>query len=90
MEITSRLLGARDMLEMNMISAEYVMPSIRDCYSSMQRYPSYPPSFEGMKLLETWHKKLSTMKATDALTEDEVKQLKFDLGKIYDEFGTII
>lgn len=84
------MLGARDMLEMNMVSTEYLMPSIRDCFTSMQRYPSLPPTFEGMKILEGWFKKLSAMKATDSLTEEEIKQLKYDLGNIFDAFSNIV
>ncbi len=90
MEITSRLLSARDQLEMNMVSTEYLMPTIRDCYMSMQRYPSLPPTFDGMRTLETWYKKLSGMKVTETLTEEELRQLKFDLAKTFDEFGAIV
>lgn len=90
MEITRCLMGARDMLEMNMASTEYIMPAVRDCFMSMQRYPSLPASFEGMKTLENWYKKVSTMKVADTLTEEEIKQLKYDLGNIFDAFSAIV
>ena len=90
MQITSRLLGTKDMLELNMASTDYIVPAVRDCYQAMQKYPKLPKDFEGIKTLENWNKKLSTLKATDNLSEDEIKQLKFDLGNVYDAFSVIV
>ena len=90
MEITSSLLGTRDMLEMEMVSIEYILPSVRSCYMAIQKYPSYPSSFDGIKILEGWHSKLSAMKVADALEAEEIKQLKFDLGNVYDNFSQIV
>eukprot|EP00826_Nyctotherus_ovalis_P007292 TRINITY_DN1180_c0_g1_i15.p1 TRINITY_DN1180_c0_g1~~TRINITY_DN1180_c0_g1_i15.p1 ORF type:complete len:152 (-),score=29.88 TRINITY_DN1180_c0_g1_i15:17-472(-) len=90
MKITSNLLGTRDLIEMNMLAMENLVPAIRECYTSMQKYPTYPSNFKGISTLDRWNKKLSEMKAIDSLTEDEVKQLKFDIDNIYDEFSNVI
>jgi hypothetical protein len=90
MTITSRLLSTKDVLELNMASTEYIVPAVRDCYLAMQKYTKLPKDFEGLKILENWNKRLSTLKATDTLPEDEMKQLKFDLGTVYDAFSVIV
>ncbi len=90
MEITRSLMSTKDMLELEMISMDYLIPAIRDCYTNMQRYPALPASFEGLRTLEGWHKKLSGMKVSDTLAPEEVKQLKFDLGNIFDAFSALI
>ena len=90
MRITSSLMNTRDLIEMNMVAMENLAPAVRECYTSMQKYPKYPVNFKGVLKLEQWNGKLSEMKAIDKLTEDELKQLKFDIDNTYDEFSILI
>ena len=90
MEITSRLLSSRDLLEMGMTSIEYIAPSIRECYLSIQKYPDYNENFDGIKIMQGWNNKLFAMKATDELSEEDIKQLKFDLGNVFEDFSRIV
>ncbi len=90
MEITRCLMSTKDMLELEMVTMDYLIPAVRDCYTNMQRYPALPASFEGLRVLEGWCKRLSTMKVTDSLSPDEVKQLKFDIGSTLDAFSALI
>ena len=90
MEITSRLLSSRDLLEMGMTSIEYIAPSIKDCYLSIQKYPEYTATFDGIKIMQGWNNKLFEMKVTDELREEDIKQIKFDLGKVFKDFSRIV
>eukprot|EP00831_Metopus_contortus_P012011 TRINITY_DN1481_c0_g1_i5.p1 TRINITY_DN1481_c0_g1~~TRINITY_DN1481_c0_g1_i5.p1 ORF type:complete len:163 (+),score=32.85 TRINITY_DN1481_c0_g1_i5:296-784(+) len=90
MDITRCLLSTKDMLELGMVSIEYLAPSIRDCFIAMQKYPTLPSSYDGLSILERWNLKLSGMKAADQLCEDDVKQIKYDLANIFDSFGMLV
>jgi len=90
MEITGILLSTRDMLEMNMSSIDYLVPNLRTCYTALKKYPSFPPNFDGTVKMERWYNKVSELKVTDQLSEDDIKQLKFDISDVYEKFSLII
>jgi len=90
MEITGILLSTRDMLEMNMTAIDYLVPTLRTCYTALKKYPSFPSDFDGVVKMEKWYNKISELKVTDQLNENDIKQLKFDISDVYDKFSLII
>jgi ESCRT-I complex subunit VPS28 len=86
MEITKALLGTKDLLEIGVKTVEDLTPPLRDCLVALQKYPSSQSSFQGVKNLEAWYKRVSSMKASESLTDEDIRQLKFDLNNTYESF----
>jgi hypothetical protein len=49
-----------------------------------------PESYEGTEKVKNWSDKLSEMKATDNLSEDDVRQLKLDLDSACQQFKDVV
>ncbi|XP_062223188.1 vacuolar protein sorting-associated protein 28 homolog 1-like [Phragmites australis] len=78
---------AMDAVKLNMLANDQVRPLLQDLSTSMGRLgPLLPPDFEGKVKVNDWLAKLHKMGAADELTEQQARQLNFDLDSAYSTF----
>jgi ESCRT-I complex subunit VPS28 len=67
-----------------------VSPYIRDIQSSLSTYPNLPSGFTGPTIIKKWIDLFATKQATDDLSEQESRQLKFDIENVMNQFNEIV
>jgi ESCRT-I complex subunit VPS28 len=78
---------AMDAVKLNMLANDQVRPLLQELSTSMGRLgPMLPPDFEGKVKVNEWLAKLHKMGAADELTEQQARQLNFDLDSAYAAF----
>ncbi|GJN17478.1 hypothetical protein PR202_gb04547 [Eleusine coracana subsp. coracana] len=78
---------AMDAVKLNMLANDQVRPLLQELSTSMARLgPMLPPDFEGKVKVNEWLAKLHKMGAADELTEQQARQLNFDLDSAYAAF----
>ena len=87
MEITKLNISAIDVIALDIKSVDQLFPYIRDIQLSFSSFPNLPPSFVGIATLKRWSDFFQTKQATDELTEQELRQLKFDLENTMNAFN---
>lgn len=85
-ECVQNFITAMDSLKLNMIAVDQVHPLLSDLLSALNKLPILPPDFEGKTKMRDWIAKLSKMGAADELTEQQARQLLFDLDSSYNSF----
>ena len=63
---------------------------MRAVHQDLTVYPNLPPEYRGLQLMQKWVSLMDSKKATDALSEEEVRELKYDLQQAYDQFRTLV
>nr|XP_011465652.1 PREDICTED: vacuolar protein sorting-associated protein 28 homolog 1-like [Fragaria vesca subsp. vesca] len=82
-ECTQNFITAMDSLKLNMIAVDQVHPLLSDLATSLNKWTFLPPDFLGKVKLKEWIARLSKMGATYELTEQQARQLHFDLESSY-------
>ncbi|KAK1667957.1 hypothetical protein QYE76_056116 [Lolium multiflorum] len=78
---------AMDAVKLNMLANDQVRPLLHDLSTSMGKLGTVlPPDFEGKVKVNEWLAKLHKMGAGDELTEQQARQLNFDLDSAYSAF----
>eukprot|EP00191_Tetraselmis_sp_GSL018_P006399 CAMPEP_0177604194 /NCGR_PEP_ID=MMETSP0419_2-20121207/15980_1 /TAXON_ID=582737 /ORGANISM="Tetraselmis sp., Strain GSL018" /LENGTH=192 /DNA_ID=CAMNT_0019098145 /DNA_START=214 /DNA_END=792 /DNA_ORIENTATION=- len=77
---------AMDSLKLNMVAVDQVYPLLSDLVQSLHKVKQLPPDFEGKQKSKEWLSKLHAMPASQDLSEEEVRQLLFDLENAYNSF----
>ncbi|XP_010278372.1 PREDICTED: vacuolar protein sorting-associated protein 28 homolog 2-like [Nelumbo nucifera] len=85
-ECVQHFITAMDSLKLNMVAVDQVHPLLADLSSSLNRLSILPPDFEGRAKMKEWIARLSKMGAADELTEQQARQLHFDLESSYNSF----
>jgi len=62
-----------------MNSVDEIAPPIRDVHQALHNYPNLPASYTGLTSISKWVKIFETKKASDSLSPEEVRELKYDL-----------
>ncbi|KAJ7968472.1 Vacuolar protein sorting-associated protein 28-like [Quillaja saponaria] len=75
-----------DSLKLNMLAVDQVQPLLAELYASLSKLSFLPPDFEGKTKVKEWIAKLVKMGAADELTEQQARQLHFDLESSYNSF----
>ncbi|KAJ7946912.1 Vacuolar protein sorting-associated protein 28-like [Quillaja saponaria] len=75
-----------DSLKLNMLAVDQVQPLLAELYASLNKLSFLPPDFEGKTKVKEWIAKLVKMGAADELTEQQARQLHFDLESSYNSF----
>ncbi|KNC76690.1 hypothetical protein SARC_10826 [Sphaeroforma arctica JP610] len=75
-----------DSLKLGIVAVDEINPYLNDILESMQKVTTLPSDFEGKITMREWLKKTNAMKASDELTEDDVRQLSHDLEKAHTAF----
>ncbi|KAL3850852.1 hypothetical protein ACJIZ3_012734 [Penstemon smallii] len=85
-ECVQNFITAMDSLKLNMVAVDQVHPLLSDMSASLNKLSLLPPDFEGKNKMREWIARLSKMEASDELTEQQARQLNFDLESSYNSF----
>lgn len=89
-DITSKLISAMDIVTMGISSVDQLAPYIRDIQTAFNNYPNLPHNFEGITMVKKWIEFFANKTATDELSEAELRQLKFDIETIMNQFNQFL
>lgn len=87
-EITSKMITANDVLEIGQKSVDEIAPHLREAHQALSRYPNLPSVYTGLTQLTKWTKFMESKAATYELSDDEIRELKYDLGHALQNFKT--
>tara|TARA_B110000459_G_scaffold188685_1_gene222076 strand:- start:1316 stop:1942 length:627 start_codon:yes stop_codon:yes gene_type:complete len=89
-EAVHHYIGAMDTLKLNMVAKDQVAPCLSDLHSSLYKVNQLPADFPGKNMVLTWLEKLEKMRASDELSDDETRQLLFDVENSYNAFMQLL
>ncbi|KAG9452747.1 hypothetical protein H6P81_005651 [Aristolochia fimbriata] len=85
-ECVQHFITAMDSLKLNMVAVDQVHPLLSDLSASLNKLSILPSDYEGKVKMKEWIGRLSKMGAADELTEQQARQLHFDLESSYNSF----
>lgn len=89
-DIVSLFITIMDKLRLGIKAMDELHPELRDLVDTMNRLSIIPESFEGKVKVRTWLDTLNSMQASDELSDDQVRQLLFDLESAYSAFNNLL
>ena len=89
-EIVSLFITIMDRLRLEIKAMDELHPDVKELHEIMSRMSSLPPSFEGRLKVKKWLDNLNDMSASDELSEDQVRQMLFDLESAYNDFNRFL
>ncbi len=89
-EIVSLFITVMDRLRLEIRAMDELYPDVKELYETMCRMSSLPAAFEGRTKVKKWLDTLNSMQASDELTEDQVRQMLFDLESAYNDFNRFL
>ncbi|KAJ6828738.1 putative vacuolar protein sorting-associated protein 28-like protein 1 [Iris pallida] len=91
-ECVQHFITAMDSVKLNMVAVDQVHPLLSDLSGSLAKLGGgiLPAEFEGRVKVREWIARLSKMGAADELTEQQARQLHFDLESSYNSFMAAI
>lgn len=89
-DIVSLFITVSDKLKLGMKSTDEIQPDISELYDTMNRLTLIPEDFEGKQKVREWLNTFSSMAASDELSENQVRQLVFDLDSVYSSFNKLL
>ena len=78
------------MLTLEIKSVDEILPALRDVHQALSDYPKLPSDYQGLANVQKWVEKMNVMKASDDLSDDDVRQLKFDLDSAMQRFNDVV
>ncbi|EKU22796.1 ESCRT-I complex subunit VPS28 [Nannochloropsis gaditana CCMP526] len=85
-ETVQYFITAMDGVRLEQRAVDELQPMLTDIMTSLRRVQGLPAEFLGSKKLEEWLVTLNAMRAMDAITEEQARQLLFDLDQGYSSF----
>lgn len=85
-ECVQNFITAMDSLKLNMVAVDQVHPLLSDLSASLNKLSILGSDFEGKTKMREWIARLANMGAADELTEQQSRQLHFDLESSYNSF----
>ena len=89
-EIVSLFITIMDRLRLEIKAMDELHPDVKELHETMARMSSLPPAFEGRVKVKKWLDNLNSMSASDELSEDQVRQMLFDLESAYNDFNRFL
>lgn len=89
-DVVSLFITIMDKLHLNIRAMDEIHPELRDLNTTMERLSIVTSDFEGKQLVDQWLSTLGEMKASDELSEEQVRQLLFDLDQSYKAFNNLL
>eukprot|EP01107_Rhizomastix_libera_P016600 TRINITY_DN699_c0_g1_i2.p1 TRINITY_DN699_c0_g1~~TRINITY_DN699_c0_g1_i2.p1 ORF type:complete len:152 (-),score=30.58 TRINITY_DN699_c0_g1_i2:55-510(-) len=77
---------AMDSVRLKQTSIDNLHPFIAEILENLEKVPGLDASFDGKQRMKQWMVTLNSMKASDELSEDQSRQLLFDLECSYNAF----
>tara|TARA_B110000971_G_scaffold215512_1_gene249135 strand:- start:229 stop:858 length:630 start_codon:yes stop_codon:yes gene_type:complete len=85
-ETTSNFITAKDALALDQRAVDEVQPLLSDLMDSLTRVPGLPANFGPTEKLRAWLLDLHAMRASDEISDNQARQLTYDLETAYTEF----
>lgn len=79
-----------DSLKLNMAAVDQIYPLMSDLLTNLNKVDGFPSDFSGKEKVKSWISKLHSMPASQELTDNESRQLLFDLESSYNEFMSVL
>ena len=89
-EIVSLFITIMDRCRLEIRAMDELYPDVKELYEIMSRMSSLPSSFEGSVKVKKWLDELNKMQASDELSEDQARQMLFDLESAYNDFNRFL
>nr|BAN20502.1 vacuolar protein sorting 28 [Riptortus pedestris] len=89
-DIVSLFITIMDKLRLGIKAMDELHPDLRDLYDTMNQLSLLPSDFEGKAKVGEWLSQLDAMQASDELTDQQVRQLLFDLESSYNAFNKLL
>ena len=89
-DITTKFIAPLDVIALDIRSVDELLPPLREVMLALQAYPNLPGDYQGLQTVTNWVNKLGTMKASDELTEEDCRQLKFELDGAMQRFNDVV
>ena len=86
-EITQKLISAIDVMQLQFKSVDQLAPYIRDIHVALNGFPNLPANFRGLATIKKWIDFFQGKQATDELSEQECRQLQYDLENVMNQFN---
>ena len=90
MQVTELMISANDLLALEIYDIDQLTLAVKDIQAALSKFPNLPAGNECVPKINAQVQILDSKKATDTLTEDEIRTLKFDLESSLQSFRTII
>mmetsp|Transcript_19271 Transcript_19271/g.61320 ORF Transcript_19271/g.61320 Transcript_19271/m.61320 type:complete len:238 (+) Transcript_19271:3-716(+) len=85
-ETVQYFITAMDALKLDTRAVDEIFPLVSDLSNSVNKVQGLPADFSGRAKLSEWLRTLNGMRASDDLSDEQVRQLGFDLDQSYSEF----
>lgn len=82
-ETVQAFITTMDALKINMTSVDSVHPLLSDLVQSLNKLAFLPRDFDGREKTKQWLAQLNQMRASEQLTDEQTRQLLFDLESGY-------
>ena len=89
-EIVSLFITIMDRLRLDIRAMDELHPDVKELHETMARMSSLPSNFEGRLKVRKWLDNLNAMQASDELSEEQVRQMLFDLESAYNDFNRFL
>ena len=77
------MIGAIDILEIDIKEVDQIYPAINEIQNALSQYPNLPKNNDCLQKIQKWVNILKNKNASDQLSDEEIRQLKFDLDGAY-------
>ena len=87
-EATQFFITALDGLKLGMKAVDQIYGPLKDVWTALSALGDIlPADFSGSKQVQKWVSKLMAMRANDELSEEDLRQMQFDLEDAYANFS---
>eukprot|EP00028_Trichosphaerium_sp_Am-I-7-wt_P002522 CAMPEP_0168524862 /NCGR_PEP_ID=MMETSP0405-20121227/10934_1 /TAXON_ID=498012 /ORGANISM="Trichosphaerium sp, Strain Am-I-7 wt" /LENGTH=226 /DNA_ID=CAMNT_0008547213 /DNA_START=81 /DNA_END=761 /DNA_ORIENTATION=+ len=85
-EAVQHFITLMDALKLQIGAVDEIQPLVVELMESLKKLPFIAPDFEAITKLKNWLLVLGKMKAIDELSEEQIRQMSFDLDSSYTAF----
>ncbi|KAI8146541.1 vacuolar protein sorting-associated [Fennellomyces sp. T-0311] len=89
-ETVLHFITAMDTLRLNRYAVDDLHPILADLIQSLNNVPGLPADFEGRNKVRQWLITLNAMKASDEITEEQARQMLFEMEQSHTEFYRLL
>ena len=82
-ETVHQFITVLDALKLNVRAVDEISPLVRDLLGSISRTPGLPDDFEAKTKVHKWILKFNEMEASDEISEEQERQLAYDIDTSY-------
>ncbi|KAI9307944.1 vacuolar protein sorting-associated [Cunninghamella echinulata] len=85
-ESVSCFITLLDALRIGRLAVDDIHPLLEDLIKALNNVPGLPPDYEAKTAVRKWLITLNTMKAVDVITDDQSRQMAFEIERCHSNF----